>query len=58
MTDAEKLERIAQVLAGSPAPMPLPETMESKLRGLAADWLETPSHSVYGQTILDVLDGN
>lgn len=57
MTDAEMIARIRKILEGKPIPEPLPETMEDRLRGLASDWLESDQHSVYGQTILDVLDG-
>jgi hypothetical protein len=57
MTNAEKLHAIQNILDGKPAPTPLPETMESKLRAMAADWVENPTHRLYGETVLDVLDG-
>lgn len=58
MTPAEKIASIEKILAGQPVPAPLPESMEQRLRALATDWLESRQHAVYGQAILDVLDGN
>lgn len=56
MTDTEKLQKIRELLAPEPARTPLPMSVEDDLRALAADWLESDAHSVYGQAILDVLD--
>jgi len=57
MTDAEKLQKIREILAPEPTHMPLPASVEVELRALAADWLESATHYTYGQTILDILDG-
>lgn len=58
MTDTEKLIAIQKILDDKPVIQPLAQSMEDRLRGLAMDWLESDQHAVYGQTILDVLDGH
>ena len=50
-----KLDRIEQ---GGAKPVRPARNIEDDLRALAADWMETETHRVYGQTILDILDGN
>jgi len=57
MTDAEKLQKIREILAPEPTHTPLPASVEAELRAVAADWLESATHYTYGQTILDILDG-
>jgi hypothetical protein len=49
-----KLERIEQ--GGAEAVRP-PANIEENLRAAAADWMETEIGHVYGQTVLDILDG-
>jgi hypothetical protein len=56
MTDTEILNQIRKLIANE-APTPLPPPIEENLRALAADWMESDQHHVYGQTILDVLSG-
>ncbi len=57
MTSDEKVRMIQNILNGTPAPTPLPETTEQKLRAMAADWIESPTHRIYGETVIDVLEG-
>lgn len=57
MTDAEKLQRIAKLIAPEIKAQPLPESLEGQLRGLASDWMDSPAHRMYGEILMERLNG-
>lgn len=58
MTDTEKLQKIAKLIASEVKAQPVKASVEESLRAAAADWMETEIGYAYGQTVLDIINGN